>query len=1072
LRITHHAFLGSNVPLSQRLKSNFLYLLGGLALAWAVWQGAWLSHRLRSAYGAVDQSRRIVDNLSDLDDDLDQMDQQLAYRISSPVLFRSKFRESSSRASAALMALAPERPEDPAFHQSLAALSRGIRSSYLRPGSDPGRRARSRLQASILLERENRRLFEAVDRRVVIRDRLIQMLFLFLGGSAAVFAFSFAASRRRLATMERLQDETRWAGVAAEANILLASAGIDVEGALKAAARLTVPYLADSCTVTLVNPDGTLQTPVVSHVDPEKERSIQEVLTLHPPDRDAARGFAFTIRTGRSEFIPSVVPIASQLTGPQAVLAGLLGVRSAINVPLLHDGKVLGAVSFQYAESRRNYVPRDLVQAEEFGRRLGGTVAVALARKAQMEESARRRLEEQEALLESEERFKALSDVSSEGIVILRQGLVAEVNQTFCDLFGYSRREARGMRSVDLAAPESRELFQSLGGLPDTRPTEVHEAMARRKDGSLFMTRFVSSPTNWQGQSARVRAFSDITKFRRVEEEGRWSTLTSEAALILASSRDTEAGLKSLSRLVVPQLADWCSITLVHADGGLKQVAVSHVDPDKERWAIELQKKYPPDPQARTGVSEVIRSGQSQFVPEIVPALLQGLDAERLDLLRKLELTGAVTVPLKSGGRVLGALGLISTGQRRRFTRMDLENAEAFGRAVGSSLAVAQEREAARREDEEALRLNEERLRLMMENAHDAFISIDLDGRILSWNRRAEETFGWKRQEVLGRILAETIIPPQYREAHTQGLKHYARSGAAPVVGRRLELSGLHRDGHEFPLELAISSPVTTGGRTVFGAFLRDLTEEKRAEALQEFAEKLERTNRELLDFTSIVSHDLQEPLRKVLTFGSLLEEKSGQGLDGPGHEYLDRIKGAALRMQTLIQDLLEFSRLDSRGRTFEPVDLGQVAREVAADLEGRLRQTGGRVEIGTMCGVEADALQMRQLLQNLVGNGLKFHRPGVPPLVKVGSRQAGDFCEIMVEDNGIGFEEKYLDRIFKAFQRLHKREEFEGTGMGLAICQRIAERHGGSITASSQPGTGSVFKVTLPLTQKARMAA
>jgi signal transduction histidine kinase len=189
--------------------------------------------------------------------------------------------------------------------------------------------------------------------------------------------------------------------------------------------------------------------------------------------------------------------------------------------------------------------------------------------------------------------------------------------------------------------------------------------------------------------------------------------------------------------------------------------------------------------------------------------------------------------------------------------------------------------------------------------------------------------------------------------------------------------------------------------------------------------------------------------------------------------DYVARMRAAAVRMQELIQDLLAFSRV-SRGDPPALVELGRVAREVVSDLDGRVRGTGGSVEVGDLPVVRADPTQMRQLLQNLIANALKFHRPGVPPRVSVEGRcdpsaggdddGSGAACRISVRDNGIGFDEKYLDRIFTPFQRLHGRGEYEGTGMGLAICRKIVERHGGTITARSTPGEGSTFRVTFPM--------
>jgi len=244
--------------------------------------------------------------------------------------------------------------------------------------------------------------------------------------------------------------------------------------------------------------------------------------------------------------------------------------------------------------------------------------------------------------------------------------------------------------------------------------------------------------------------------------------------------------------------------------------------------------------------------------------------------------------------------------------------------------------------------------------------------------------------------------------------------------------------------------------------------------------QELTRSNAELQQFASIASHDLQEPLRKIQAFGNRLKDKCGETLTDQGRDYLDRMQNAAERMQTLINDLLTLSRITTKAQPFVTVNLVHVTREVLSDLEVRIQQTGGRVEVGELPYIEADPLQMRQLLQNLVSNALKFHRDEEPPVVKIHGRfivgqerqsaegsVLAELCQIIVEDNGIGFDEKYLDRIFNVFQRLHNRSEYEGTGMGLTICRKIAERHSGSLTAESKPGQGATFIVTLPIKQR-----
>ncbi len=233
--------------------------------------------------------------------------------------------------------------------------------------------------------------------------------------------------------------------------------------------------------------------------------------------------------------------------------------------------------------------------------------------------------------------------------------------------------------------------------------------------------------------------------------------------------------------------------------------------------------------------------------------------------------------------------------------------------------------------------------------------------------------------------------------------------------------------------------------------------------------QELARSNEELQQFAFIASHDLQEPLRKIRAFGDRLQLTCHEALSPQGLDYLQRMQNAAGRMQTLIEDLLTLSRVTTRAQPFIEVNLNQIVEEVLSDLEIRIQQTQAHIEIGELTTINADPLQIRQLLQNLIGNALKFHRHSVPPVINIYSRGLETeedlrWCEITVKDNGIGFNEKYLDRIFNVFQRLHGRSEYEGTGMGLAICRKIVERHHGKITAKSELGKGTSFIVTLPV--------
>ena len=252
---------------------------------------------------------------------------------------------------------------------------------------------------------------------------------------------------------------------------------------------------------------------------------------------------------------------------------------------------------------------------------------------------------------------------------------------------------------------------------------------------------------------------------------------------------------------------------------------------------------------------------------------------------------------------------------------------------------------------------------------------------------------------------------------------------------------------------------------------MTDMTERKRIEEeVSKYAWRLEQSNKDLQDFAFVASHDLQEPLRKFRAFSMTLKEKFSTCLQEEGLDYLNRMQSAEERMRKMIDELLTYSRVATKSQPFEQVDLNRIVSEVLTDLEVRLSQTRGKVEVEPLPVIDADPMQMRQLFQNILSNALKFHKKGVPPLVsvRVASPDQGK-VEITIEDNGIGFSMEHLDLIFKPFQRLHGRSEYEGSGIGLAICRRIIERHNGQIIVSSAPGQGATLSSFCPCARKKR---
>ncbi len=351
----------------------------------------------------------------------------------------------------------------------------------------------------------------------------------------------------------------------------------------------------------------------------------------------------------------------------------------------------------------------------------------------------------------------------------------------------------------------------------------------------------------------------------------------------------------------------------------------------------------------------------------------------------------------------------------------------------------------------------------IVDTVRQPLLVLDPDFRVSLANKAFFRTFRVKPADTIGTVLfalgdGQWDIAALREMLHDKlpiemQLEDFDVDHVFPGIGRKIMLLNARLVSH---------GPDTP--RVILLA-IEDVTKLRETDArLAQQREELQRSNAALDEYAALTAHDLQEPMRKILSFGDLLASSAGATLEGESRLHLQRMLNAAGRMRTLINDLLVYSQVSTRVASFVPIDLGLIAREVIMDLDTAITEAGGRVELGALPEVEADALQMRQLIQNLLSNAIKYRRPDVPSVVRITSEStSGSMCTFTVTDNGIGFKQEYAEKVFKMFERLHNRAQYGGSGIGLAICRRIVERHGGAIHATSSLGHGATFTVSLP---------
>jgi len=360
--------------------------------------------------------------------------------------------------------------------------------------------------------------------------------------------------------------------------------------------------------------------------------------------------------------------------------------------------------------------------------------------------------------------------------------------------------------------------------------------------------------------------------------------------------------------------------------------------------------------------------------------------------------------------------------------------------------------------------INEETLRAIFNNAVDGMVVINNRGIIQSTNLSVTKMFQFEAEEMLGNNIS-MLMPEPDATKHDGYLKNHIDTGEKKIIGIGREVLGKRKDGSTFPFFLSVCNVQINNGEQLFAGVLHDISVLKKAQKdIEDYSKRLEESNKDLQDFAYISSHDLQEPLRKVQAFADRIQKSEYAALSDQGKDYLQRILNASKRMQRLINDLLELSRISAKQNKFQNIDLNIILEHVLEDLELLIDSTQTKIHVEKLPIIWGDETQIRQLFQNLISNAIKFKSEHRNPEIFISAQflnAPNNMLEINFKDNGIGIEEKYSEKVYTVFQKLHG-NKYEGSGIGLAVCKKIAHRHGGNITFTSQLGIGTWFKITL----------
>ena len=627
------------------------------------------------------------------------------------------------------------------------------------------------------------------------------------------------------------------------------------------------------------------------------------------------------------------------------------------------------------------------------------------------------RREAERSLHATEERFHLLADTVTDYAIFLldREGNVETWTSGAQRMKGYASDEIVGRNFACFYTPEDRELGKPEQALRVAEANGRHqeEAWSVRKDGSRFLADAVL--TALRDSEGRLTGFAKITRE------------------ITQRKQAEEALRKSQEQLL--SLVEQAPISIAMFDRNMRYIVASR------GWVAEYGRGY----------DDLVGRHHYEVHPDL---------PERWKEVHRRSLAGEFL--RNNEDSWVQADGSV------HWLRWAVHPWRDARGEIGGIIMSA--------EDITERKRTEARFRATVESAPIAMIMTDASGAIVLVNAQTEKLFGYGGHELLGQAV-EVLVPERFRSQHREMRARFLAAPAARLMGAGRDLYGLRKDGREVPVEIGLSPVRTEEGLFVLSA-ITDITERKQmeaqarehtlqlarqAEALKRANEALERSNVELQQFAYVASHDLQTPLRNISGFVQLLKLKYENELDEQADEWIRRTVQATQRMHTLIRDVLEYSRVDAQSRPFEPVACGEVFDEAVALLGASIHDLGGQVTCDELPTVMGDRAQLVQLMQNLIGNGLKYHGKE-PPHVHVCAARNGTGWVFSIRDNGIGIPPKQHERIFEIFRRLHGAHAYPGTGIGLAVCRRIVNRHGGRIWVESEPGHGSVFHFTIPV--------